>query len=224
MRSIAPLVIVSLVSFAVGFLFSLLFVFKIVQFSPSGTPVAVAAVAPAVVPVAAPVAAPAPAPVAATPAPVAAPAPAPTPAPVAPAAEAPAAAADAGANDSKSSTLTTNAWKALEAKDYDAAIATTNKCITLYKEQAVKMQAGLQAPAPKDTAAQLWALNDVGTCYFIQGKALDEKGDKKGATDAYKFLVDNLSFAQCWDPKGWFWKPGDAARKRLAELQFDAAQ
>ena len=56
------------------------------------------------------------------------------------------------------------------------------------------------------------------------GKALDDQGDKKGAVAAYKALVDNLSFAQCWDPKGWFWSPADAARKRLAELQFDAAQ
>jgi hypothetical protein len=100
----------------------------------------------------------------------------------------------------------------------------TKQCIDLYKDQAVKMQASLKEAAPKDTANQFWALNDVGTCYFIQGKALDDQGDKKGAIAAYKVLADSLSFAQCWDPQGWFWKPADAARKRLAELQFDAAQ
>ena len=144
-----------------------------------------------------------------------APAPAPTPA-------APAPALDFG--DMKSVTLTTKAWQALDAKNYPAVAGYTAKCIETYKEQAADQQKALKEPAPADTAAQQWALNDVGTCYFIQGKALDDSGDKKGAIVAYKALTDSLSFAQCWDTKGWFWKPADAARKRLAELQFDAAQ
>ena len=144
-----------------------------------------------------------------------------TPAP-APAPAAPAPALDFG--DNTSETLTTKAWNALEAKNYSALLVYTNRCIDTYKTQAIQMQASLKAPAPKDSAATYWALNDVGTCYFIQGQALDKQGDKKGATAAYKTLVDSLSFAQCWDPKGWFWAPADAARKRLTELQFDAAQ
>jgi len=39
---------------------------------------------------------------------------------------------------------------------------------------------------------------------------------------SFAALSRTLSFAQCWDPKGWFWKPGDGAKKHLAELQFDA--
>jgi len=143
---------------------------------------------------------------------------APAPAPAAPAAATPT--FDFG--DGSSSVLTTKAWQSLEAKDYPAVAAYANKCIDSFKTQAVQMQATLKEPAPKDSAAQLWALNDVGTCYYILGKSLDDQGDKKGAIAAYKFLVDNLSFAQCWDPKGWFWPPAGAAKKRLAELQFDA--
>lgn len=142
----------------------------------------------------------------------------PTPAPAA----APAPALDFG--DYSSATLTSKAWAALDSKNYAAVTGYTNKCIESFKAKALEMQASLKEPAPKDSANQYWALNDVGTCYFIQGKALDDQGDKKGAIAAYKALVDTLSFAQCWDPKGWFWKPADAARKRLAELQFDAAQ
>jgi hypothetical protein len=154
--------------------------------------------------------------------PPAAPAPAPAPAPAAAPAAAPAPALDYG--DMKSVTLTTKAWQSLDAKNYPAVAGYTQKCIDTYKDQAVTMQKSLKEAAPKETAAQEWALNDVGTCFFIQGKALDDSGDKKGAMASYKFLADNLSFAQCWDTKGWFWKPADAARKRLAELQFDAAQ
>jgi hypothetical protein len=126
--------------------------------------------------------------------------------------------------DFKSVTLTSKAWKALTDKDYPGVAAYTGKCIDTYKDQAIQMQGSLKAPAAKDDANNYWALNDVGTCYFIAGQALDAKGDKKGAIAAYKFLVDKLSFAQCWDPQGWFWSPADAAKKRLAELQFDSAQ
>ncbi len=147
--------------------------------------------------------------------------PTPTPPATTPAA-APVPALDYG--DFSSSAITTKAWGALDGKNYPAVTAYTNKCIDMFKAQAVQMQGTLKEPAPKEKANDYWALNDVGTCYFILGKALDDQGDKKGAIAAYKFLADNLSFAQCWDTKGWFWKPADAARKRLAELQFDAAQ
>jgi len=189
--------------------------------APAGA-VQVAAAPPTPVP--APAAAPTPAP-APIPAPTPAPAPAATPdtqtAAAAPAAG-PAPALDFG--DFKSVTLTTKAWQALESKNYAAVIGYTNKCVDTYKDQALQMQASLKEPAPKDKVFDYWALNDVGTCYFIQGKALDDQGDKKGAMTAYKYLVDNLGYAQCYDPKGWFWSPADAARKRLVELQFDAAQ
>ena len=126
--------------------------------------------------------------------------------------------------DSSSQTLTTDAWKALEAKDYAAVAAYTGKCQQLYKDTAIQQQGSLQAPAPSDSAAQYWALNDVGTCYFIQGKAAEEQKDTPGAIAAYQFLVKNLSYAQCWDPKGWFWSPGDTAKQRLTELEFAAAE
>ncbi len=140
-----------------------------------------------------------------------------------PAAAAPSPAAAAGApsydfGDGTSVTLTTKAWQALEQKDYAAVMAYTTKCIDTYKKQALDMQGQLKEAAPSDSANQYWALNDVGTCYYIQGQAYDGQSDKKNATEAYKFLADNLSFCQCWDPKGWFWSPADVAKKRLVEL------
>ena len=37
-------------------------------------------------------------------------------------------------------------------------------------------------------------------------------------TLAYQKLVDQYYYAQCWDPKGWFWKPAEAAQQALDEL------
>lgn len=125
--------------------------------------------------------------------------------------------------DSTSSTITGKGWDAYNAKSYDAAVAYADKCIELYGAKAVEMQKALTAaPTEKDQVFQQWALNDVGTCYFIKGQALEAQGKKKEAAAAYKYLADNLAFAQCWDPKGWFWKPADAAREKSKKLEFDS--
>jgi hypothetical protein len=123
--------------------------------------------------------------------------------------------------DFSSSTLTTKAWEAQGAGNAEAAIAYAGKCIEMYAAEAKKMQAALTAPAPKETAFEHWALNDVGTSLFITGLA-KEGSDKKGALAAYKDLVANYSYAQCWDTKGWFWSPADAAKGKLKTLEFEA--
>lgn len=125
--------------------------------------------------------------------------------------------------DYASSTITTKAWKSFEGKNYDETLGYTGKCIETFKAQAVAMQKALTAPPTgKEEVFKQWALNDVGTCYFIQAKALEGQGKTKEALESYKFLAENLPFAQCWDTKGWFWKPADAAKERLKALEFDS--
>jgi hypothetical protein len=31
-------------------------------------------------------------------------------------------------------------------------------------------------------------------------------------------LIDEFSYAQCWDPQGWFWKPAEAAAEKVDDL------
>jgi tetratricopeptide (TPR) repeat protein len=125
--------------------------------------------------------------------------------------------------DHSSATITTKAWGALNEKNYDNAIAYAKKCVEMYEKQAVEMQKGLTAPVTgeKEAVSKMWALNDVGTCLFIMGQALEKQDKGKDALAAYKQLVEKLSFAQCWDTKGWFWKPADAAKGRIKALEFD---
>jgi hypothetical protein len=123
--------------------------------------------------------------------------------------------------DHKSVTLTSKAWDALGSDNADHAIKYADKCIELYLKQAKEMQTSLKDFAT-DEAATYWALNDVGTCLFIKGQALLKKGDTKGALAAFKLLTDKVKFAQCWDSNGWFWKPSEAAKQKIVELNFDA--
>ena len=125
--------------------------------------------------------------------------------------------------DHSSATITTKAWDALNAKNYDNAVGYAKKCIEMYEKQAVEMQQGLKEPVTgdKDAVSKMWALNDVGTCFFIMGQALEKQDKGKDALAAYKQLMEKVSFAQTWDTKGWFWKPADAAKARIKALEFD---
>jgi hypothetical protein len=137
----------------------------------------------------------------------------------------PTASAQTDFGDHTSSTLTTKAWEALGRADLDAALTYANKCIEMYEEEARKMQASLQGfptHEPKEETFKYWALNDVGTAYFIKGEILMKQSNSSAAKAAYEKLAREFSYAQCWDTRGWFWKPGEAAKQKVLEIGFDA--
>ena len=122
--------------------------------------------------------------------------------------------------DFRSATLVSKAWSALNSGDIEAVLAYTNKCIELYGEQARAMQKDLKdyvTGEPKEVHAK-WALNDVATSLYIQGEAYRKASMKDEAKEAYQSIVDNYSFGQTWDTKGWFWKPAEAAKEKLGML------
>lgn len=132
----------------------------------------------------------------------------------------PSASADYDLGDQKSETLVIKAWDALAAKDFEAVKVYTAKCLELYEDTARDMQAKLSSyPAGKKKIESLWALNDVATALYIQGEALRSSYQEPEATRVFQKLIDEFSFGQCWDPKGWYWKPVDAAKEKLLMIE-----
>lgn len=119
--------------------------------------------------------------------------------------------------DFGSATMNTEAWKALNENDPGAAIVYTKKVIEMYEGEAKKMQTSLSEYAweSKEKIFSYWALNDVGTAYFIQGEAYKKAGYIKEAKEAYSKVVNDFFYAQTWDTRGWFWKPAEAAEKEI---------
>lgn len=122
--------------------------------------------------------------------------------------------------DMSSSFMIRQAWGAMEVKNYPAVHEYVKKVLQLYEEKAKTMQASLKEIPweSKEKIFSYWALNDVGTGLFQDGEAYRLEGNKAEAIKAYKRVMNEFAFAQCWDPQGWFWKPAEAAMQKLAEL------
>ncbi len=119
--------------------------------------------------------------------------------------------------DFRSSTLASKSWEALNKGDIEAVLAYTNKGIELYAEEARKMQADLKAyPTVKEEIFKYWALNDVATYYYIQGEAYRRANMKDESKEAFNKLTKDYFYGQTWDPKGWFWKPAEAAKEKMS--------
>ncbi len=122
--------------------------------------------------------------------------------------------------DQTSVTLQVKAWEALGAGHLENAVKYTERCADIYRDKAKAMQASLTSRPATAVVHDYWALNDVGTCYFIKGEALMKLGQDSEAMAAYQTALDEYSFAQAWDPKGWFWSPADAAGQKIEILKF----
>lgn len=123
--------------------------------------------------------------------------------------------------DFRSETLVGKAWAALGENNIEAVLAYTNKCLELYSAKAKEMQGGLTdyISESKDKVFSMWALNDVSTALFIQGEAYRKANMMDEAKAAYQKVIDEYSYGQTWDPKGWFWKPSEAAKEKLAMIE-----
>lgn len=111
--------------------------------------------------------------------------------------------------------LISKAWDALNDKEYVRAIALANQCIKDYTVIALDQQTSLrELPAPT-LANDYWALNDVATAYYIKGRALEKRNDVASARMVYGEAVKKYPYAQCWDPKDYYWSVAVAARDRI---------
>jgi hypothetical protein len=125
--------------------------------------------------------------------------------------------------------LTTCAWNLLNEGRYEETIIVAKECIDTFEGQALREQQEFTAsgsPTPpigavseeeKNKILPRGALNDVATCYFIKGQALEKSNRISEAKEAYRG-AQQFPDARTWDPAGFFWSPAQAASDRLARL------
>lgn len=121
--------------------------------------------------------------------------------------------------DYKSVTLTNNAWQALADKDYAGVDLYCKKCIYLYEDKAKEMQAQITEFPKGSFVPYYWALNDVGTCYFILAESYKLQNRIPESKESLSTITNQFPLAQCWDKRGWYWQVAKASQKSLEEMQ-----
>ena len=126
---------------------------------------------------------------------------------------------------------TTQAWEALNRKDYRGAIEHAEGVIGKFDSEATQQQAELTkdgVPRPpvgkprdeksKQAVFARGVLNDVASCYFIKGEALEKAGRTTEAKRSYEAGC-KLTYARTWDPGGWFWDPSAESCQRASKIK-----
>lgn len=67
----------------------------------------------------------------------------------------------------------------------------------------------------KELPAQ-WAINDLGTAWFIIGEAWRKDGEQDKANESYQQVIDNYPTSQCFDPAtNSYWNVAEAAEEKI---------
>ena len=120
--------------------------------------------------------------------------------------------------DESSAALTIKAWDALNKKDEGSILAYTSRCMELYEENAKNQQQSMSGFAPSGAEKNYQHLNDIAACYFIQAEFYKYKRQWQESRAAYQKIVDEFSFAQYWDPRGWWWKPAEISKDEVKKI------
>lgn len=124
------------------------------------------------------------------------------------------------------------AWLAYKRGQYRLAMKKVNQMFREHPDwltEAKRMNRGLSdfpQPIPNNQAVHnYWAVNDIGTGYYIIIKCLDMLGElrvgggfNREAVKAARAIVNDYTYSQCWDPKGWFWQPVISMQKEYPGL------
>jgi beta-glucuronidase len=118
-----------------------------------------------------------------------------------------------------SSEYVKKAWALSGEKKYDEVYQVTNECIERFSSQAEKLASTLTKFPPKGGESEFTVMNDVATCYFIQGEALMYAGKVEEAKKVFKEVIEKFPFAQSYDPRGWYWSIREKAEVTLKKLE-----
>ncbi len=111
------------------------------------------------------------------------------------------------------------AWEASSSGNFEDVERLTTQCVEKYSDEAKQQQSTLSAFPLKGTEEEYDALNAVATCLFIHAEALMNKGETDKAIELFRQATDDYSWAQSWDPRGWYWSVAEKSQASLDKLE-----
>jgi len=114
--------------------------------------------------------------------------------------------------------LVSNAWEASGKGDLEKLSEIVQTVLDLYGEEAIELQAQLNDFPERGEEDKYSALNDVATCLFIKAEALMQQGKTEDAIALFQEIVDDYSWSQAWDPRGWYWSVLEKSQASIDKL------
>ncbi|MBI5150040.1 MAG: hypothetical protein HZA28_04630 [Candidatus Omnitrophica bacterium] len=128
------------------------------------------------------------------------------------------------AEPSSSQELVRQAWEASGQGNFDRVEAIVGQCVALYGKEAKEQQKQLSSLPPRGQEPNYQALNDVATCLFIRAEALMNAGKTEDAVVKFHEITDEYSWAQAWDPRGWYWSVAEKSQASIDVLTGKAQE
>lgn len=110
-------------------------------------------------------------------------------------------------------------WEALAKNESDKVYAITEQMVDEYGAQARQQQKSLNVFPAAEKTKNYDVLNSVTTCLFIKGEALLKEEKTEDAKKVFQLILSDYSFAQAWDPRGWYWKVAEKSQATLDKLE-----
>ena len=104
-------------------------------------------------------------------------------------------------------------WELLEAGNQEATVGFVDRSLSAMAGAAKAEARTMTGFAMKGKEFDYPKVNAAGTFSYIRAKAFERAGKRDEWLAALRQVWTDYPFCQAWDPQGWFWKPGQAAKK-----------
>ena len=108
--------------------------------------------------------------------------------------------------------------KAKDKNEFKKVYGYVEAAFARWGDEAKKEQASLTSFPGTKQIEQYEILNNVAQCQFIKGEALKKEGRIDDAIAAFSVIVTDFSYAQAFDPRGWYYKLAETAAEAIDRM------
>lgn len=120
--------------------------------------------------------------------------------------------------------LVRQAWEASGQNNLKRLEELVQQALESYGEAAMEQQKKLTAFPARGEEGKYQTLNDVATCLFVRAEAMMNAGKTEEARVRFQEIIDDYSFAQAWDPRGWYWSVAEKSQASIDVLTGKARE
>ncbi len=115
--------------------------------------------------------------------------------------------------------LVSLARKAKDNSEFEKVYQYVDEAKERFGSEAKRQQKELKDFPTAEQMQNYSTLNNVAQCQFIKAEALKKEGKTDEAIKAFKVVISDYSYAQAWDPRGWYHKLAHTAQEGIDRME-----